>query len=201
MLKIILESCRSMRAELEVVQRPSSFKTRLPGLRVIDRNFSQSLRAHYEMDDSCISREFRVVYHRFTDVVADTVGPNYSRACEGVFIPLHISLRLNLVAMSRQRGTPKRANSGRAKSQRGSSVPIPTDYELHILARVRVLVEAWENKVLNRKLSTGEEGGNINHYWMLKNMLYNLAEDMLSNWAEARMVIHTMKRKVVEIDA
>ena len=54
---------------------------------------------------------------------------------------------------------------GRAKSQRGCSAPIPVDYEPHISARVRVLVEAWENKVLNRKLSTGEEGGNINHYF------------------------------------
>ena len=62
-------------------------------------------------------------------------------------------------------------------------------------------MEAWENKVLNCKLSTGEEGGNINHYWMLKNMLYNLAEDMLSDWAEARIAVHSMKTKIAEIDA
>ena len=63
------------------------------------------------------------------------------------------------------------------------------------------MVEAWENKVLNRKLSTGEDGSHINHYWMLKNMLCNLAEDMLSNWAKARMAVHTMKTKIAEIDA
>ena len=131
---------------------------------VIDRHFTQWLHAHYEMDDSGISREFRVACHRFTVVAADTTGPDYSRACEGVFIPLHISLWLNLAAMSRQRGTPRRANSERAKYQRGSSVPIPADYEPHISARVHVLVEAWENKVLNCKFSTGDEGGNINHY-------------------------------------
>ena len=62
-------------------------------------------------------------------------------------------------------------------------------------------MEAWENKVLNRELSTGKEGGRINHYWMLKNMLYNLAEDMLSNWAEARIAIHSMKAKIAEMDA
>ena len=55
--------------------------------------------------------------------------------------------------------------------------------------------------MLNCKLSTGEEGGNINHYWMLKNMLCNLAEDMLSNWVEARIAVHSMKTKIVEIDA
>ena len=63
------------------------------------------------------------------------------------------------------------------------------------------MVESWENKVLNRNLSMGEEGGRINHYWMLKNMLYNLAEDMLSNWVEARIAVHSMKTKIAEIDA
>ena len=70
-----------------------------------------------------------------------------------------------------------------------------------IFLRVRVLVEAWENKVLNCKLSTGEEGGRINHYWMLKNMLCNLAEDMLSNCAEARIAVHSIKAKIAEMDA
>ena len=63
------------------------------------------------------------------------------------------------------------------------------------------MVEAWENKVLNRKLSIVEDGSRINHYWMMKNMLCNLAEDMLSNWAEAKMAVHTMKMKIAEIDA
>ena len=148
---------------------------------VTDRNFTQSFRAHYEMDERCIGCEFRVVYHCFTAPAANIDGANHSRAHEGIFIPQHIGIRLNLGAMSRQRGTPRRANSGRAKSHGSSSVPIPEDYEPHISGRVRVLVEAWENKVLNRKLSTGEDGSRINHYWMLKNMLCNLVEDMLSN--------------------
>ena len=32
-------------------------------------------------------------------------------------------------------------------------------------------------------------------------MLCNLAEDMLSNWAKARMAVHSMKMKIAEIDA
>ena len=31
-------------------------------------------------------------------------------------------------------------------------------------------------------------------------MLCNLAEGMLSNWAEARMVVHSMKMKIAKID-
>ena len=83
----------------------------------------------------------------------------------------------------------------------GCSAHVPVDYEPHISTRIQVLVEAWENKVLNRKLSTGKEGGQINHYSMLKNMLCNIAEDMLSNWAEARIAVHSMKTKIAEMDA
>ena len=32
-------------------------------------------------------------------------------------------------------------------------------------------------------------------------MLYNLVEDMLNNWSEARIAVHSMKAKIVEIDA
>ena len=94
-----------------------------------------------------------------------------SRFSAGKNAPLRIGFRLRLATMSRQRGTPRRASSGRAKPQRDCSAPVPVDYEPHISLQVRVLVEAWENKVLNRELSTGKEGGRINHYWMLKNML------------------------------
>ena len=31
-------------------------------------------------------------------------------------------------------------------------------------------------------------------------MLYNLAKDMLSNLAEARIAVHSMKNKIAEID-
>ena len=32
-------------------------------------------------------------------------------------------------------------------------------------------------------------------------MLCNLAEDMLSNWSKAQVVVHTMKSKITEIEA
>ena len=46
----------------------------------------------------------------------------------------------------------------------------------------------------------GEEGSQINHYWMLKNMLCNMEEDMLSNWSDAHITVHSMKAKIAEID-
>ena len=55
-----------------------------------------------------------------------------SRVCVGKIAPLRIGIRLRSAAMSHQRGTPRRASSGRAKPQRGCSAPVSTDYEPHI---------------------------------------------------------------------
>lgn len=109
--------------------------------------------------------------------------------------------RFNLVIMSRQRGTPRRASSGRGKGQCGCKVQVTADYENHISPRVHILVEDWEARVLNQKLATGQGEGQVNHYWLTKNMLCNLVEDMLSNWSDARDSVHAMKTRMAEIDS
>ena len=35
----------------------------------------------------------------------------------------------------------------------------------------------------------------------MKNMLCNMVEDILSNWSEAQVVVHTMKTKITDIEA
>ena len=35
----------------------------------------------------------------------------------------------------------------------------------------------------------------------MNNMLCNLAEDMLTNWVEAQIAVHSMKIKIFEMDA
>ena len=78
---------------------------------------------------------------------------------------------------------------------------MPANYEQHISNRVRILMEALESRVLNQKLATSQDGSQINHYWLMKNMLYNLIEDMLTNWADARDKVWTVKTRISEIDA
>ena len=73
-------------------------------------------------------------------------------------------LRCNWVAMSHQRGTSRRTSLGRGKAQCGYSLQVAADYEHHISSRVRILVEAWEGRVLNQKLPTSQDGSQINHY-------------------------------------
>ena len=67
--------------------------------------------------------------------------------------------------------------------------------------RVHILVEAWEDRIFNQKLATGQDGSQINHYWLMKNMLYNLVEDMITNWVDARDTVQTVKTRISEIDA
>ena len=70
---------------------------------------------------------------------------------------------------------------GRGKANQGCSFQVAADYEPHISNRVHVLMESWQNYILNQKLKTGEDGNQINHYWLMKNMLCNLMEYMLIN--------------------
>ena len=131
---------------------------------VTDKKLMQAFCAHYDMEDSYIGCEFRLVSHSLSAAAVNSVGGYHSRTREGVFTPLHFGINIKSMAMSHQCGTPRRAHSGCAKPQRSSSIHVPKDYEPHISGHVRVLVEAWENKVLNRKLSTREDGSCINHY-------------------------------------
>ena len=62
-------------------------------------------------------------------------------------------------------------------------------------------MEAWESRVLNQNLATSQDVSQINHYWLMKNMIYNLMEDMLTNWVDARETVQTVKTRISEIDA
>ena len=103
--------------------------------------------------------------------------------------------------MSRQREKPHRANSSRGKAQHGCILQVTVDYENHISPQVCILVEDWEARVLNQKLASKQGGSHVNHYWLIKNMLCNLVEDMLSNWSDARDSVLVMKTRMAEIDS
>ena len=67
---------------------------------MIDRHLTQLHRVHYDMGDGYIGREFRVEVHRRAAIAAVAAVDVCSRARDGDFVPLHIGLRLNPVAMS-----------------------------------------------------------------------------------------------------
>ena len=53
---------------------------------------------------------------------------------------------------------------------------------------------------MNHHLATRHGGRRINHYWLVKNMIGNLIEDMLGNWSVARDKVLAVKAKMVKMD-
>ena len=54
-------------------------------------------------------------------------------------------------------------------------------YEAGISIPVKVLIDYWEGHLVNERLAIGRGGGNINHDWLIKNMMGDLMEDMLGS--------------------
>ena len=61
----------------------------------------QSFSVHYDMEDSYIGCEFRVVYHSLFVATVNSAGGYHSRTHEGAFTPLHFGLSIKSTAMSR----------------------------------------------------------------------------------------------------
>ena len=83
--------------------------------------------------------------------------------------------------MSRQWGTLRRGSDDRGKTQRGLSVMAEEGYEVGILMHACVLIHGWEGRLVNERLAIGRGGGKINHYWLIKNMMGGLMEDMFGS--------------------
>ena len=89
---------------------------------------------------------------------------------------------------------------GRAKTQMGLSLQMEEGYEAQISKSICILIDDWEGRVLNQRFTTGKGGSRINHYWLVKKMLWNLIDDMLRNCSEVHDMVLAVKAKMVEMD-
>ena len=44
------------------------------------------------------------------------------------------------------------------------------------------MIDEWDSRVVFENLSFGRNGRRINHYWMIKNMMAMLMEDLKNKW-------------------
>ena len=44
------------------------------------------------------------------------------------------------------------------------------------------MIDEWESKVVSEHLASGRNSGQINHYWMIKNIMTMLMEDLTNKW-------------------
>lgn len=82
-------------------------------------------------------------------------------------------------------GRPKGTKGGKnAEAQDAGKTRKRYGAEISIL--VHLLVENWEARIIADHLSKGSHEQPWDPYWLVKNMLGELMEDMLSNWATTR---------------
>ena len=73
-------------------------------------------------------------------------------------------------------------------------------YEAGISIPIRVLIDDWEGHLVNERPDTGRGRGKINHYWLIKNMMGVLMEDMLRRWSSTRNIFLPVKANMTYMD-
>ena len=105
-------------------------------------------------------------------------------------------LRLNHFTMSRQCGTPRRANSGRGRAKWGLHLLRVDAYPNEFSPWVLNLIDDWETMLVNDNLALGSP----NHYWIRKNMMGSVVEEMIDTWNHTRSSVLQAKSKILELD-
>ena len=62
------------------------------------------------------------------------------------------------------------------------------------------MIDEWVSKVVSDDLASGRSHSRINHYWMVKNMLVLLMEDMPFKWNGARELAQCMCTGINQTD-
>ena len=98
-------------------------------------------------------------------------------------------LHLKHHTMSKHRGTFHRAASGCSHSQRAMQVTKVDGYNNDISLQVQSVIDDWEERLVNENLARDINGGSPNHYWIIKNMIGSLMEEILEIWNDTKLAI------------
>ena len=97
--------------------------------------------------------------------------------------------------MSKQRGLSHRSVSGGDHSQRVVQVTKIDGYNNEISLRVHSIIDEWEIMLVKENLVRDTDGGISNHYWIIKNMMGTLMEEMLADGTILSWLFHRLRRK------
>ena len=73
-------------------------------------------------------------------------------------------------------------------------------YNNEISLQVQSIIEDWETRLGKENLARDTDGGIPNHYWIVKNMMGTLMEEMLARWNHTKLAISHATTKMVELD-
>ena len=65
---------------------------------------------------------------------------------------------------------------------------------------VKNLIDEWVARLINENLFRGIGGGRLNNYWIIKNMMGSLMEEMVGTWNYTRSSVLQEKTKLIEHD-
>ena len=91
--------------------------------------------------------------------------------------------------MSKQRATSRRAGSGRGRAQRGAHMTKVDGYNNDISSQIQSIIDNWERRLVNKNLAHDINGGSLNHYWIVKNMMGSLMAEILGRWNNTKLEI------------
>ena len=64
---------------------------------------------------------------------------------------------------------------------------------------MRTSIDEWESKLINENLARGIGGGHLNNYWIVKNMMGPLIEEMVSTWNYIRNSVLQEKPNLIQL--
>ena len=73
-------------------------------------------------------------------------------------------------------------------------------YNNEISTQVQSIIDEWEIRLVKDNLAHDIDGGSPNHYWIIKNMMGMLIEEMLARWNHNKLEISQDMSKMVELD-
>ena len=102
--------------------------------------------------------------------------------------------------MSKRRATSHRAGSGRGRAQRGASMTKVDGYNNDISTQVQSIIDDWERRLVNKNLARDADRVSPNQYWIVKNMMGSLMEEMLEKWNNSKLAISKATSKMLDLD-
>ena len=71
---------------------------------------------------------------------------------------------------------------------------------IDISPQVKSIIDDWERRMVNENIAHDIDGVRPNHYWITKNMMGLLMEEMLGKWNDTKLAISEAMSKMMELD-
>lgn len=90
-------------------------------------------------------------------------------------------------------GTPRRGRIGRGRKAFDNQATALEGYGTEVSIPIRLLIDNWEARFIAHYLDAGRHEVHINSYWLVKNMMGILLEDMAANWAATQISTQSLR--------